>query len=90
MDIRLVVFEASLTRKLLPQRPYCTLFSLYQPHSPDNVESWKIFPDDEGICALLENEPYKTKEVISLENDKLLKVLTPLERSFSTIDVGNK
>jgi hypothetical protein len=38
----------------------------------------------------LQNEPYKPKEIISLEDDKIPKGLTPLESSFSTSDVGNK
>jgi ribonuclease HI len=37
---KLVVFAASPTRKLLPQRPDCTFLSLYRPHLPNNVESW--------------------------------------------------
>jgi hypothetical protein len=64
--------------------------SLYRPHLPDNVESWKVFIDDEGICAFLQNEPYKPKETISLENDKIPKGLTPLESSFSMSDARNK
>jgi hypothetical protein len=59
MADRLVVFAASPTRKLLPQRPDCTFMSLYHPHFPDNVESWQVFPDDESICAFLQNEPIK-------------------------------
>jgi hypothetical protein len=41
--------------------------------------------DDEGICAFLQNEPYMRKEVVSIENDKFPKGLTPLESSFSTM-----
>jgi ribonuclease HI len=40
MADRLVVFAASPTRKLFPQRPDCMFMSLYRPHLPDNVESW--------------------------------------------------
>jgi hypothetical protein len=50
---RLVVFVASPIRQLLPWRQYCTFMSLYRPHLPDNVESWKVFPDEEGICAFI-------------------------------------
>jgi ribonuclease HI len=50
---RLVFFATSPTRKLLPQRPDRTLQYLYHPHIPDNVESWKVFPSDEIICAFL-------------------------------------
>jgi hypothetical protein len=64
--------------------------SLYRPHFPDNVESWQVFPDDESICAFLQNEPLKRKEIISLEDNKFTKGLTPLEISFSSSDVSNK
>jgi ribonuclease HI len=90
MADRLVVFAASPTRQLLPQRPDCTFQSLYRPHIPDNVESWQVFPSDEGICAFIQNEPFKPKEIISIEDDKFPKGLTPLESSFSSSDVGNK
>jgi hypothetical protein len=56
----------------------------------NNVESWQVFPSDEGICAFIQNEPFKPKEIISMENNKILKGLTPLESSFSSSDVGNK
>jgi ribonuclease HI len=90
MDGRLVAFVASLTRKLLPQIPDCTFQCLYRPHIPDNVESWKVFPSNEGICAFIQNEPFKPKEIISMENNQIPKGLTPLESSFSSSDVGNK
>jgi ribonuclease HI len=86
---RLVVFASCPTRQLLPQRPDCTFLSLYRPHLPNNVESWQVFPDDESICAFLQNELYKPKEIISLEDNKFPKGLTPLESSFSTSDVGS-
>jgi hypothetical protein len=63
---------------------------LYRPHFPNNIEYWKFFPDEESICAFIQNEPLKKKEIISLEDDKFPKVLTPLESSFSSSDVGNK
>jgi hypothetical protein len=90
MDDRLVVFATSPTRQLLPQRLDCTFQSLYRPRIPDNVESWLVFPNDEGICAFIQNEFFKPKEIISMEDDKFLKGLTPLESSFSSSDVGNK
>jgi ribonuclease HI len=79
MADRLVVFATSPTRQLLPQRPNCTFQSLYCPHIPDNVESWQVFPNDEGICAFIQNEPFKHKEIISMEDEKFPKGLTPLE-----------
>jgi hypothetical protein len=90
MDERLVVFVASSTWQILPQRHDCTFQSLYHPHIPDNVESSQVFPNDEGICAFIQNEPYNPKEIISMGNNKILKGLTPLESSFSLSDVGNK
>jgi hypothetical protein len=76
MEDRLVVFAAIPTRKFLPERPDCTFMSLYHPHFPDNVESWQVFPDNESICAFLQNEPLKRKEIISLEDNKFPKGLT--------------
>jgi ribonuclease HI len=55
---RLVVFAASPTRQLLPQRLDCTFQSLYHLHILDNIESWQVFPSDEIICAFIQNEPY--------------------------------
>jgi ribonuclease HI len=79
MPDMLFVFVASPTRKLLPQRPDCTFQSLYHPHVPDIVESWQVFPSDESLYAFIQNEPYKTKEIISMEDNEILKGLTPLE-----------
>jgi ribonuclease HI len=61
----LVVFAASPTRKLLPQRPYCNRQYLYYPHIPDNIDSWQVFPSDESICAFIQNESYNPKEIIN-------------------------
>jgi len=58
--------------------------------SPDNVESWQVFPSNEGICSFIQNEPFNPKDIISMENNKIMKGLTPLESSFSSSDVGNK
>jgi hypothetical protein len=63
---------------------------LYRPHIPDNIESWQVFPNGERICAFIQNEPYKPKEIISMEDNKIPKGLTPLESSFSSSDVGKK
>jgi hypothetical protein len=90
MTDRLFVFAVSPTRKLLPQRPDCTFQSLYCPHILDNVESWKVFPDDEGICDFIQIEPFKPKEIISMEEKNFPKGLNPLEISFSLSDVRNK
>jgi hypothetical protein len=79
MDDMLVVFAAPPTRQLLPKRYDCTFQSLYRPHIPDNVESRKVFTSDESICAFIQNESYKPKDIISMENNKILKGLTPIE-----------
>jgi hypothetical protein len=63
---------------------------LYHPHIPDNIESWQVFPSDESIYAFIQNEPYKPKEIISIEDNNIPKGLTPLDSSFSSSDVGNK
>jgi ribonuclease HI len=86
---RLAIFAASPNRKLLPHIPNCTFQSLYHPHIPDNIESWQVFLSDEIICSFIQNEPYKPKEIISMEDNKIPKGLTPLEISFSSSDVGS-
>jgi ribonuclease HI len=86
----LVVFAASPNQQLLSHRPNCTFQYLYRPHIPDNIESWQVFPNDESICAFIQNEPFRPKEIISIEDNKIPKGLTPLEISFSSNDVGNK
>jgi hypothetical protein len=64
---------------------------LYHPHIPDNVESWQVFPSNENIGSFIQNEPYKPKDIISMEDiKKNTKGLTPLESSFSLSDIGNK
>jgi ribonuclease HI len=50
---RLAVFVSYPTPQLLPQRHDCTFQSLYRPHMPDNVESWQVFPSDEGMCSFI-------------------------------------
>jgi ribonuclease HI len=87
---RLVVFVSSPNRKLLLHIHDSTFQSLYRPHIPDNIESWQVFPRDERICAFIQNEPYKPKGIISIEDNKTPKGLTPLESVFSSSDVGNK
>jgi hypothetical protein len=89
MAHRLVVFAASPTRQLLPQRHDRTFLSLYRSHLPNNEESRQFFLKDESICAFIQNDPYNPKEIISLEDNKIPKGLTPLEMSFSTSDVSN-
>jgi hypothetical protein len=90
MADRIVIFATNPTRKLMPQRPNCTLIYLCCPHFPNNVESWKFFLDDKIVCAFLQNEPIKRKEIISLEDNKFPKGLNPINNSFSSSDVGNK
>jgi ribonuclease HI len=87
---RLVVFAASPNRQHLPHIPDCTFQSLYHPHIPNNIESYKVFPSNESICAFIQNEPYMPKEIISIEDNMIPKGLTPLESSFSSSDLGNK
>jgi ribonuclease HI len=73
MAVRLVVFAASPTRQLLPQRPDFSFQYLYHPHIPDSVESWQVFPSDESIRAFIQNEPYKPKEINQWKITKFLK-----------------
>ena len=74
----------------MPHRPDCTFKFLYCPHIPDNIESWQVFPSYQRICDFIQNEPYKPKEIISIEVNKIPKGLTPLESSFSSSNVGSK
>jgi hypothetical protein len=90
MADRLVVIATYPTHQLLPQIPDCTFQSLYHFHIPNNVESLQVFPSDERICAFIQNESFNPKDIISMENNKISKGLTPLESSFSSSDVGNK
>lgn len=87
---RLFVFATSPIGQLLPQRPDCMFQYLYRPHICNNVESWKVFPSDEVIFSFIQNESFKPKEIISIEDDKFPKGLTPLEILFSSSDVGKK
>jgi hypothetical protein len=87
---RLVVLAESPTQQLLTQRYDCTFQSLYRPHIPNIVESCQVFPNDQGICSFIQNELFKPKEIISMEDDKFPKGLTPLESSFLLSDVRNK
>jgi hypothetical protein len=54
------------------------------------VESWQVFSSDEGICDFIPNEPFKPKEIISIEDEKFRKGLNPIESSFLSSDVGKK
>jgi len=89
MADRLIFYAAHPKRKLLSRKPKCTFLYLYHPHIPDNEESWQFFLDNERICALLNNEPLNKNEIISLDDNKFPKGLTPLEGSLSSSDVNN-
>jgi hypothetical protein len=86
----LVVFASSPNLQIITHRPNCTFQSLYQPHVLDNIESWKVFPSNERISNFIQNEPYKPKEIISMEDNKIPKGLNPIESSFLWGDIGNK
>jgi ribonuclease HI len=76
---RLTVFVASPNQKIIPHRSDCTFQSLYSPQIPDNIESWQAFPNDDNIFSFIQNEPFKYKEIISIQYNKIPKGLTPLE-----------
>jgi hypothetical protein len=90
IDGRLVVFLASPTQQLLPHWSDCTFQSQHHPYFLDHVGSWKALPDDESICAIIQDEPLKPKETISMENNKIPEGLTPLEGSCFLNVGGNK
>jgi ribonuclease HI len=90
MDDRLAIFAASSNQQLLPQKPDCAFQSLRCSYIHEKEGSWKAIPNDESIFAVIQNEPLKLEEIISIENIKILKGLNPLESSFSLSVVGNK
>jgi hypothetical protein len=67
MANRLVVFAASPSQYIFPQRLDCMLQFPYGTHIPDNIESWKVFPSDEFFFSFIQIEPFKPKEIISIE-----------------------
>jgi ribonuclease HI len=87
---RLVVFAASPTQQLLPHWPDCAFQSLHRSYISENEEPWKAIPNNESSCVVIQNEPLKPEEIISVENNKILEGLTPLESSFSLSVGGNK
>jgi hypothetical protein len=87
---QLAIFEASPDPLLLPHRPDCAFQSLYHPHTPENIDPCQVPPNKEIICGFTQNEPFNPKEIISVEENKIPKGLTPLESSFSSSDVGKK
>jgi ribonuclease HI len=87
---RLVVFAASPTQQLLPHWPDCALQYLHHSYISKNEKFWKAIPNNESSCLVIQNEPLKHEEIISVENNKILEGLTPLEGSFSLSVGGNK
>jgi ribonuclease HI len=87
---QLVVFVASPTQQLLPRWTDCAFQSLHHPYISENEEFWKAIPNDESIGVVIQNEPLELGEMISIENNKIPKGLTPLESSFSLSVVGNE
>jgi hypothetical protein len=87
---RLAVFAASSTQQLLPCWHDCAFQSLHRPYIYENEELWKAIPNDESICVVIQNEPLKPRDIISIENNNILEGLNPLESLFSLSVVGNK
>jgi ribonuclease HI len=72
MANRLAIFATSPNQQLLPHRPDCSFQSLCWSYIPDNVESWQALPNNENICAFIQDKPFKPEEIISIENNKIL------------------
>jgi hypothetical protein len=87
---RLVVFTASPNQQLLSHRHNCAFQSLYLPCILENGGSWKALPNDERICVVIQDEPPKPEEIISIGNHKIHEGLNPLESSSSSSDVNDK
>jgi hypothetical protein len=90
MADRLAVFATSPNQQLSPHRPECVFQPLYHPYIPDHLGFWEAIPDDDIICAIIQDEPLNPKETISMENNKIPEGLIPLEISFSWSVRGNK
>jgi hypothetical protein len=71
-------FATSPNRQLLAHRHDCTFQYLYCPHIPDNIESLQALPNDDNIFYFIQDEPINPKEIISIEDNKIPKGLTPL------------
>jgi ribonuclease HI len=87
---QLAIFTASPNQQLLSHRPDCAFQSLHRPYIPDSERSWEVLPHNERICVAIQNEPLRPEEIVSIENNKIPKRLTPLDNSFSSSVVGNK
>jgi hypothetical protein len=74
----LAVFATSPNQQPLPPRFDCSFQSIYCPHIPGNVESWKALPNDEIFFSFIQYEPLKPKGMTSIQDNKILKGLTPL------------
>jgi hypothetical protein len=68
----------------------CALQSLHRPYISEDEEFWKAIPNNESICVVIQNEPLKPEEIISVGNKKILEGSTPLESLFSLSVEGNK
>ena len=79
MDGRLAIFASSLKQQISPHRPVCYFQSLYCSYIHGNVESWQALPNNDSICAFIQDEPLKPEEIISIENHEIPESLTPLE-----------
>jgi ribonuclease HI len=87
---RLVVFAASPTQQLFPHWPDCAFQSLHRSYISENEEPWKAIPNNESSYVVIQNKPLKPEEIASVENNKILEGLNPLESSFSLSVGGNK
>jgi hypothetical protein len=67
------------------------LSNLYIIHTfLKNEEFWKAIPNEERICVVIQNEPIKPREIISIEKNEIPEGLTPLKGLFSLSIIGNK
>jgi hypothetical protein len=74
----------------LPHWLDCAFQSLHHPYISENKKFWEAIPNNESNCAVIQNESLKPEEIISVENDKIPDILTPLKSSFSSSVVGKK
>jgi ribonuclease HI len=70
---RLAIFAASLKQQLLPHRPVCSFQSLYCSYIPGNVESWLALPNNDSICAFIQDEPLKPEKLFPQKTMRFLR-----------------
>jgi hypothetical protein len=96
----LVVSASTLQPCDGPLRDLCKMEVLFRPYTPNKLEHWQVFEDDNQIIRFMENNKKEftdsqinilvdsmNLEVINLQNNTLPKGCVPLENLFDKYDV---